>query len=202
MRLRPATALAAAVALAACAHAPGPVPAPGGRAAARGPGPAEFYPLEVGNSWTYVDESPALAPATRGASRTVRIVEQTADGYFRDSERGELKADATCLHDRVRRILCAPFQQGASWSSIAAPGSTERFEIAAVDETVKTPAGEFRGCVKVRARNRADADTEQVLEITYAPGVGVVRLETFAVVKGAVSPQVRAVLGSYQVKGR
>jgi hypothetical protein len=132
----------------------------------------------------------------------VKILERTTDGYYRDNERGELRADGDCLHDRLRRLLCAPIQKGAGWSSVVSVSSTERFEIAAVDESVATPAGTFDGCVRVRAHNRASADTDHVLEITYAPGVGPVRLETFAVVKGAVTPQVRAVLESYQVGGR
>jgi hypothetical protein len=71
-----------------------------------------------------------------------------------------------------------------------------------VGETVATPAGTFEGCVRVRAHNRASAETDHVLEIAYAPGVGPVRLETFALVKGEVTPLVRAVLQSYEVGGR
>ena len=41
-----------------------------------------------------------------------------------------------------------------------------------------------------------------MLEITYAPGVGPARIETFAVVDGKVTPQVRAVLQAYRVGGR
>ena len=45
--------------------------------------------------------------------------------------------------------------QGTKWSSIVSVSSTERYEIAAVGETVETPAGKFDGCVRVRAHNRA-----------------------------------------------
>ncbi|ABC81410.1 hypothetical protein [Anaeromyxobacter dehalogenans] len=181
----------------ACARAPAPA-AP--RAAAASP--AEYFPLAVGNTWTYVDESPALPPERRGATRTVRILERTADGYFRDSDRGELRADGGCVHDRLRRLLCAPLAQGQQWSSVVSASSTERYEIAAVGETAETPAGRFEGCVRVRAHNRAGPTTDNVLEITYAPGVGPVRIETWAVVEGNVAPQVRAVLGSYRVGGK
>src|SRR5512138_2735274 len=199
MTLRSALLVPVALA-AACAHrAPAPAAeAPSGARAA----PAAYFPLAVGHAWTYVDESPALPPARRGSKRTVRILERTPDGYFRDNERGELRADGDCVHDRLRRLLCTPIQKGAAWSSVVSVSSTERFEIAAVGESVATPAGTFDGCVRVRAHNRASADTDHILEITYAPGVGPVRLETFAVVKGAVTPQVRAVLESYQVGGR
>jgi hypothetical protein len=180
----------------ACARAPA-APARAERTA-----PAEYFPLAVGNEWTYRDESPALPPDRRGATRTVRILERTKDGYFRDNERGELRADRDCLHDRARRLLCAPFEQGKTWSSVVSVASTERYEIAATNEAVATPAGRFAGCLKVRAHNRASASTDHVLEITYAPGVGPVRLETFVVVDGKVTPQVKAVLESYRLEGR
>lgn len=181
----------------ACARAPAPA-APGTAAA----GPAEYFPLAVGNSWTYVDESPALPPDRRGSARTVRILERTADGYFRDSDRGELRADGACVHDRLRRLLCAPLVPGQAWASVVSASSTERYEIAAVGEAVDTPAGRFEGCVRVRAHNRAGPTTDNVLEITYAPGVGPIRIETWAVVNGSVAPQARAVLRAYRVGGR
>jgi hypothetical protein len=71
-----------------------------------------------------------------------------------------------------------------------------------VGERVETPAGRFDGCVRVRATNRAGPGAQIVLETTYAPGVGPVRIETFAVVGGTASPQVRAVLSSYRLEGR
>jgi hypothetical protein len=179
----------------ACARAPA---APPPRAHA----PADYFPLAVGNEWVYRDESPALPADRQGATRTVRILERTKDGYFRDNERGELRADPDCLHDRARRLLCAPFEPGKGWSSVVSVSSTERYEIAAIGETVATPAGKFDGCVRVRAHNRASPTTDHVLEITYAPGVGPVRIETAVVVSGKVTPQVRAVLERYRVGGR
>jgi hypothetical protein len=192
MSLRPLPILVLAAAAAACAHAP---PSASSRK------PADYFPLAVGNEWVYRDESPALPPERR-AGRTVRILERTGDGYFRDSERGELRADPDCLHDRARRLLCGPVAVGTTWTSVVSVSSTERYEIAAVDERVRTPAGSFDGCVRVRGHNRAGARADHVLEITYAPGVGPVRIETFAVVDGKATPQVRAVLERFRVEGR
>lgn len=188
-RLVPLLGLAAA-----CARAPAPTP--------RAPAPADYFPLSVGNEWVYVDQSPSLPPDRAGAVRTVRILSRDGEGYFHDNERGELRADRDCLHDRVRRLLCAPLSTGASWSSVVSVSSTERYAIAGVGERVETPAGRFDGCVRVRAHNRAAPATEHVLEITYAPGVGPVRIETFLVADGKATPQVRAVLKSYRVEGR
>jgi hypothetical protein len=176
-------------------------PAGGGVARAE-PGPGEYFPLAVGNEWNYVDESPALPAERRGVVRTVRILDRTPDGFFRDNQRGELRVDGACVRDRLRRLLCQPFQPGASWSSVVSVSSIERYEIAAVHEVVETPAGRFEGCVRVRAHNRASAGTDHVLEITYAPGVGPVRIETYVVVDGKVTPQVRAMLRSYRLEGR
>jgi len=182
---------------AACAHAPAPASRPAGPAAV-----ADYFPLAIGNEWVYREESPALPPERRGQARTVRIVERTRDGYFKDSERGELKAEGDCLRDRSRRLLCGPIAAGTTWASVVSVSSTERYEIAAVGEAVATPAGRFDNCVKVRAHNRAAATTDLVNEITYAPGVGPVRIETFVVVEGKVTPQFRALLQSYRVGGR
>lgn len=193
MRLRillPLGALAAA----ACAGAPA--------RPSRAPGPGDYFPLAVGNEWVYRDESPALPPDRQGARRVVRILERTEDGYYRDNERGELRADPDCVHDRSRRLLCAPIAAGTGWSSVVSARSTERYEIAAVGEAVTTPAGRFENCVRVRAHNRAAPAADHVLEITYAPGVGPVKIETFAVVEGSVAPQVRAVLETFRIQGR
>ncbi len=191
--VKTAIALVAAALAAACSHAPA---AP---ARAGGPSPSDYFPLAVGNQWTYVDRSAAQAPGTRPPERTVRIVERTADGFYRDNERGELRADADCLRDRVRRLLCRPLAVGQGWVSVTGVSATERYEIAAVDERVETPAGTFTGCVRVRAHVRAGPTAENVLELTYAPGVGPVRIETFAVVGGDVAPQIRADLKSYSL---
>jgi hypothetical protein len=191
------TLLPLAVLAAACAGAP---PRPAAPPASSTPG--HYFPLAVGNEWVYRDESPALPPDRRGAARSVRILERTRDGYYRDNERGELRADPDCVHDRTRRLLCGPIATGTSWASVVSVSSTERYEIAAVGETVSTPAGRFEGCVRVRAHNRAPRGTDHILEITYAPHVGPVRIETYAVVGETVTPQVRAVLQRYKVEGR
>ncbi len=190
--MKTSLAIAAAVLAAACSHAP---LAPRGA----GPSPADYFPLAVGNQWTWVDRSPALPAGGASPERTVRILARTADGFYRDSDRGELRADADCLRDRVRRLLCRPIAVGQGWVSVTGVSSTERYEIAGVDERVETPAGTFTGCVRVRAHVAAGRGAENVLELTYAPGVGPVRIETFAVVEGKVAPQVQAVLKSYSL---
>ena len=201
--------LLALVPLLACAHGPGAAARQSGAPSTAVPaarpeatGPVQYFPLAVGNEWTYVDQSPALPATERGVQRTVRILERTADGFFRDNERGELRVEGDCVRDRKRRLLCRPFQKGATWSSVVSVSSTERYEIAATDETVDTPAGRFQHCVRVRAHNRATRSTDHVLEISYAPRVGPVRIETYVIVDGEVTPQIRAVLQRYSLEGK
>lgn len=177
---------------------PGKVATP--KAATAG-GPADYFPLAVGNEWVYVDRSPALPENRRGVLRTVRILERTSDGFFKDNERGNLRVDGPCVRDRDRRLLCQPFTAGASWTSVVSPTVIERYEIANPSETVETPAGKFERCVRVRAHNRVKASIDQVLEITYAPRVGPVLIETYVVVDGRVTPQVKAMLQSYKLTG-
>lgn len=173
----------------ACARAPAaPVRAAGA--------PADYFPLALGNSWTFLDRSPRQKDPVR---RTIRIVARDAQGYFVDDQRGALRADPQCVHDRTRRLLCGPLERGTAWSSVV-NAAVERYEIAGVDELVTVPAGTFRGCVRVRSKVRAGG-LDQVAEMTYAPGVGPVRLETFAVVKGIAQPQIRGELESFRLAG-
>ena len=199
MRLRTLLPLAA-LAASACAGKAAAPSTPAKVEAAQPGAPGDFYPLAVGNAWTYRDESPGLRQP--GATRTVRILERTKDGYFRDSDRGELRADKDCVHDRSRRLLCAPIARGNGWTSVVSVSSTEKYEIAGVGETVETPAGKFEGCVRVRAHNRAGPGTELVLETAYAPGIGPVRIETFVLTGGNAVPQFRAVLEKVKLDGR
>jgi hypothetical protein len=183
--------------LVACAHAP----APGGSAqgAPAASDPTSYFPLAVGNEWTWIDLSPLAAG--EGKKRTVRIVSRDAEGYFVDDAKGALRVAHGCIQDRVRRILCTPFDLDRSWSSVVSETSTEHYQIAATGVTTTVPAGTFDGCILVRARNRAGADVEVILETTYAPGVGPVRIETFAVVNGRKVPQVRAELVNHRTTG-
>jgi hypothetical protein len=174
-----------------CAAPAGAAPTTAPRADGRGPG--DFFPLAVGRRWTFLDRSPQAPGAAR---RTVTIVSRDAQGYYLDDQRGALRVDGDCLQDRSRRLLCAPIAVGHGWTSVVGPSATERYEIVGVGEKVTVPAGTFDGCVRVRSQLRA-AGVENIAELTYAPGVGPVRLETFAVVKGEAVPQVRGELESY-----
>jgi hypothetical protein len=187
-----------AAALAACAHGPSPAATPSSPSAPLGD-PTAYFPLAVGNEWTWMDRSPQSG-AGAPKRRTIRILSRDADGFYVDSEKGALRSAHGCIQDRSRRILCAPFELERSWTSIVSETSTERYQIAGTGLTTTVPAGTFEACVLVRARNRAGADAEILLETTYAPGVGPVRIETFALIGGRKLPQVSAELASYRIE--
>ncbi len=192
--------------LSACAHSPA---ASGAAAPATAPAaapprpsaadPTSHFPLAVGNEWTWVDLSPGQEPGT-ARRRTVRIVSRDAEGFYVDDSRGALRSAHGCIQDRVRRLLCTPFEADRAWSSVVSETSTERYQIAATGLTVTVPDGTFQDCILVRARNRAGGDAEVLLETTYAPGVGPVRIETFAIVGGKKVPQVKAELASHRIE--
>ncbi len=190
-----------AVLLVGCAHAP-PGPAPSTAPAARPapPDPTTHFPLAVGNTWTWIDRSPQAGGGATTRERTVRIVSRDAEGFYVDDARGALRASHGCVQDRVRRLLCAPFEPDRAWTSVVSATSTERYQIAGLGLTATVPAGTFTDCVLVRARNRAAAGAEVVLETTYAPGVGPVRIETYALIDGRKVPQVAAELRSYRIE--
>ena len=51
------------------------------------------------------------------------------------------------------------------------------------------PAGKWTGCVVVESRNRVEEGTTLVNEMTFAPGVGIVRLSTVLESNGKQIPQ-------------
>jgi len=133
---------------------------------------ADYHPLAVGNSWTYVGKMKGQPVA-----KTVSLTGMK-DGFFVDSENGGLKVDAEGLRDEKRYLLKEPLERGKTWSSIVSVSSTEHYEIADTGFTTTVPAGTFNDCVLVRATNRADQNHSLKAEWTYAPDVGIVRIYT------------------------
>lgn len=139
----------------------------------------DFYPLAVGNSWTYEDVS-----AAGSTTRTVTIVREEG-GVFYDSQNGALRFDAIGLRDRDRYLLKEPLLPGATWHSVVSVQSTERYEIVEAGRPCEVPAGTFANCVRVRATiQRAGPGFDYVAEWTYAQGIGIVEFSTTTVRQG------------------
>jgi hypothetical protein len=153
----------------------------------------DYYPLAVGNRWTY--ETRMLGEVG------VRPVEITAvrDGFYVDSAGGALLADAYGVRDQKRYLLREPVEKGNAWTNVVSVSSTERYEISDVGFPCDAPAGRFESCARVVSKNRIDDKTTLVNEVTFAPGVGIVRVEVFAERGRERMPQTVLVLKEYQL---
>ncbi len=158
--------------------------------------PGAYMPLAVGNSWTYETRF-----GKKVEENTVRIEKQEG-GFFRDNQRGAFAVDEKGnLRDERRFLIKAPVKAGTRWASTVDVGKTETYEIIDTDAAVTVPAGTFHGVLLVKGTTQVDAGTELEIVWAYAPGVGLVRMLTTAVIGGRERvPQTEIVLKSHQVK--
>ena len=174
MRVRHWAALALAVV--GCAHEPAAPAAPVATApASRLPESARYFPLAVGNHWTY--------EATYLGERSTRRVELVTfrDGSYVDRDGRALRVDREGVRDQVRYLLHEPLTAGATWTSVVAPGSAEHYRVISVQAPCEAPAGRFTDCAEVESRTSADpANPARILvnRVTFAAGVGIVRVRT------------------------
>jgi len=160
-----------------CAHEAAPPPAPAAPTAVAPalPESARYFPLAVGNHWTY--------QATYLGERSTRRVEIVAfrDGSYVDRDGRALRVDREGVRDQVRYLLHEPLTVGATWTSVVAPGSAEHYRVLSVREPCEVPAGKFKDCVEVESRTIADPTHPGrflVNRVTFAAGVGIVRVRT------------------------
>jgi hypothetical protein len=132
---------------------------------------ADYYPLAVGNHWTY--DTNFLGDRRE---RRVEIVAQQ-NGYFIDNEGAQLTVDGLGVRDQKRYLLRDPIELSSSWTNVVSASSIERYKVTSVGVPCSAPAGTFQNCVKVESRNRMDEQRTLVNELTFAPAVGIVRIE-------------------------
>jgi hypothetical protein len=77
---------------------------------------------------------------------------------------------------------------------------TERYQILRAGGACEAPAGAFQNCVQVEGRNRVDEKTTLINTFTFAPGVGLVRIQVEAEQDGRRIPQTWLELTSYKVQ--
>jgi hypothetical protein len=175
---------AIATLLIACASAPLTKPA----AAPVGADARAYYPLAVGNSWTYQE--------TRSGKReTITIVGQ--DGpWFLDDHGGRIRYEPDGVRDADRYLLRTPVAQGAKWSAVENL-IVQRFEVT----STTGQAGRFEGCAIVRNEQPIGKGGKFITEWTYAPKVGLARITTFTVgPSGKELPQTQLNLVDYRVQ--
>lgn len=173
--------------LCACKSAPAAKPA-----AASGEDAAKYYPLAVGNSWTY---------DVRGADKqeTIQIIGR--DGpWFLDDHRGRLRYENDGVRDSDRYLLRSPLAAGAKWSAVENL-VVQRFEVTSLDASLVTQAGTFTRCAVVRNEQPLPQGGKFVTEWTYAPGVGLARVVTSTVDKqGKKQEQTKLQLVAYHLQ--
>ncbi|HEX8824700.1 MAG TPA: hypothetical protein VF794_32570 [Archangium sp.] len=155
---------------------------------------AAYYPLAVGNRWTY--------RVNGREDKTVDVeVLKEEDGYFHDNQGGQLTVDGFGVRDRKRYLLRGPLSEGNAWTNVVSVSSTERYRILQAGVPCEAPAGAFAHCVRVEARNRVDANTTLVNTLTFAEGVGLVRIDVSAEkADGERLPQTWLELASYKLQ--
>ncbi|ADO72382.1 hypothetical protein [Stigmatella aurantiaca] len=154
---------------------------------------AAYYPLAVGNGWTYRLNG-------RDDKRVEVKIAGEEGGYFLDNQGGQLAVDNFGIRDQKRYLLRGPVEAGRSWTNVVSVSSTERYQILWAGQPCEAPAGAFQNCVQVEARNRVDADTTLVNTLTFAAGVGLVRIQVEAERQGRRIPQTWLELLAYEVK--
>lgn len=158
--------------------------------------PADYFPLAVGNRWTYessegTEAAPALETWEVTRQEETNFVLQVKQPYVTTERIEELIAASTDGVSSLSRtaedhqtqetasqfFLKSPLTPGATWKN-----GTGRYAITAIDETVMVPAGTFTNCVEVT--RWSTAGTATVISL-YAPGVGMVqREERFQIIGG------------------
>jgi hypothetical protein len=154
---------------------------------------SQYYPLAVGNRWTYRVNGREDKPVS------VEILREE-NGFFHDSQGGQLAVDAYGLRDPKRYLLRAPVETGHAWTNVVSVSSTERYRILEAGVPCQSPAGAFDNCVQVEGRNRINAEATLVNTQTFAPGVGLVRMQVDVEAKGQRVPQTWLELTAWQVR--
>ena len=153
------------------------------------PESARYFPLAVGNHWTY--------EATYLGERSTRRVEMVAfrDGSYVDKDGRALRVDREGIRDQVRYLLREPLTVGATWTSVVAPG---------LGRALPAPLGprSLRGSRWPLPRLHGGGEPHRwptrktpgrllVNRVTFAAGVGIVRVRT-ALEEGHGAPRPRS----------
>ncbi len=133
----------------------------------------QFFPLNLGNDWTY-------RRTLLGEKGEIHVsIVKKEKGLWVDNQGGRFRHDSYGLRDASRYLLYHPLVEGTKWTSRLAPGVVEYMEIMSDKATLTVPAGVFDNCLIVQAMNVLKDGNLLILETSYAPGVGMVRMETY-----------------------
>lgn len=170
-----------------CASAPSPPADPG-------PEVAAYAPLEAGSFWTYAVRFPGQT-----GERTVRLVGVDEDGWWVDDAGGAFRISRAGLRDRERVLIRAPLEVGRTWKAVLSPRAVEHYRLASIGEACTARAGRFEDCLVVRSRLRRDEQVSLEVTFTWARDVGLVKVETAALIDGRSVPQTEQSLIRYRI---
>lgn len=158
-----------------------------GKSAQQAPPKAEnrapaFYPLQVGNRWTYDELAMGKVHNTWQATisqqasptRWVQDITLVQEGKTPRPARQVLEVRPRGIFDGTRYVLEEPVTLGKKWMTVLDVSTAERFEIVGVDEVVEVPAGRFTGCVRVRNTITDPGKVVQLTEPVFCRDVGMV----------------------------
>jgi hypothetical protein len=154
---------------------------------------AEYYPLAVGNTWSY--EGTMLG----GPAKFDIAIESEDQGKFTDTQKNVLRVDNYGIRDEKRYLLRTPLEVGTKWNNVVSISSYEQYQIIEAGQDCTAPAGSFKDCVVVESRNKDEGERLLIATLTFAPKVGVIRIETVLEESGKRIPQSKIELTKYQV---
>lgn len=152
-----------------------------------------YYPLAVGNEWSY--EGVFVGKKER---RTIKIIKKE-EGVFFDNGGGKLRFDSRGLRDDKRYLLRIPMHKTNKWISIPAPVAAEHYKYERLHFTDKVKAGVFDDCITVQSTITVDNTQQMTNTVTYAKGVGIIRISTIMHDKSKKTQQVNMELIGYKV---
>jgi hypothetical protein len=157
-----------------------------------------YFPLAVGNTWVY--DGP---PVPGGGHEPITIaITGKKGGYYEQTGEQLIACDAEGVHGDSRVLLRGPVQVGKTWKSVVSIGTTESYEIIDVGAMVNVPAGAFSDTVttlsRVPLKDPQHPGAVLLNEVTFAPGVGIVRISTRLQDGERVIPQIELALRSFK----
>ncbi|MDP2344541.1 MAG: hypothetical protein Q8O67_26550 [Deltaproteobacteria bacterium] len=134
----------------------------------------DYFPLAVGNRWTY-----RIVPGPPEPQQ-VQILRRDDDGFFVDDRGGRLAPRSDGVFDGQRFLLQEPLAVDHTWTALPRKQAPETYRITATDAVVTVPAGTFSPCVEVRGEQPTPPGApagKLLISWTYAKGVGLIRFE-------------------------
>lgn len=138
----------------------------------------DYAPYALGASWTY-----AVNYLGQQDRQTITVVKEE-EGYFVDDQQGRFRHTDEGLRDQARYLIRNPIEEGNEWKAILSASSVEHYRISSVGRPCESQAGRFEDCLVVESRNRRDDKMTLLARFTWARGIGLVKIETEAEIKG------------------